>query len=112
MTGDITLRFSPGGEAFLPIGGAAAETTYAGEVVYVDADKVLTRRWNYRDCDAAKITPESTDIVLVCEATGAGIATETLQQCMTQLSAYLQRYCGGSNTHQILDGQTATQITL
>jgi DNA/RNA-binding domain of Phe-tRNA-synthetase-like protein len=112
VTDDITLRFSPGGEAFTPIGGAAEETTYAGEVVYVDAARVLTRRWNYRDCDIAKITPESTEIVLVCEATGASIATATLQDCMTKLASYLQRFCGGTITHAILDGQSTTRLTL
>jgi DNA/RNA-binding domain of Phe-tRNA-synthetase-like protein len=112
VSGDIALRFSPGGEAFVPIGGAAPETTYAGEVVYGDAEKVLTRRWNYRDCDAAKITADSTDIVLVCEATGTGISTETLQGCMNQLVGYLQRFCGGTITQHLMDGHTTTRLTL
>ncbi len=112
VTGDITLRFSPGGEAFTPIGGTAAETTYAGEVVYGDAAQVLTRRWNYRDCDATKITPDSTEIVLVCEATGAGIATTTLHACMAQLASYIQRFCGGTVAHHIIDGRTDLHLTL
>jgi DNA/RNA-binding domain of Phe-tRNA-synthetase-like protein len=109
---EITLRFSAGGETFVPIGGAAPETTYAGEVIYADASRVLTRRWNYRDCDAAKITATSTDIILVCEATGPNIPTTQVQDCMAQLATYLQRFCGGTITTHLVDGHHATALTL
>ena len=112
VVGDITLRFSPGDEAFLPIGATAEEKTYAGEVVYADAEKILTRRWNYRDCDAAKITTDSRDIVLLCEATMPAIPTEHLAQCTEQLTDYLRRFCGGTLTHHLLDGKTIPTYTL
>ncbi len=101
VEGDITLRLSPGDEPFTPIGALKPEEmTYSGEVVYADSRKILTRRWNYRDCDAAKITQESHDIALFCEATVPEIPTDHLVKCTNQLADYLQRFCGGSiSTH-------------
>src|SRR5262249_12732567 len=68
ITGDIELRRSPGDEGFNPIGGREPEYTRPGEIVYADRVRVLTRKWNYRDCDACKVTPESADIALFTEA--------------------------------------------
>ena len=112
IQGDITLRFSRGGEVFVPLGGETTETSYDGEVVYVDAEKVLTRRWNYRDCDSAKITASSRDIVLGCEATGADVTTTTLDTCMSSLAEYIHYFCGGTVTTHILDGHTGTRATI
>lgn len=97
VEGDISLRLSSGNEPFIRIGAAQAEeTTYAGEVIYADSSKVLTRRWNYRDCDAAKVTPESKNIALFCEATLPEIPTDHLMKCTDRLAEYLRRFCGGS----------------
>jgi DNA/RNA-binding domain of Phe-tRNA-synthetase-like protein len=106
IVGDITLRLSPGEEPFTPIGGGEAEEkTYAGEVVYADAEKILTRRWNYRDCDAAKITQASQDIALFCEATLPDITIDQLRDCTGRLGGYLQRFCGGSISSQLIEAR-------
>lgn len=103
ITGDIILRLSPGDERFIPLGMAQVEEiTYPGEVVYSDSNRVLTRRWNYRDCDFAKITHESRNVVLFCEAALSDIPTDHLARCVQQLAVYLQRFCNGSiATHLI-----------
>lgn len=105
VEGDITLRFSPGDEPFLPIGAATEEKTYTGEVVYADAKKILTRRWNYRDCDAAKITPDSHNIALFCEAPTSDVPTDHLMKCTEHLAEYLHRFCGGTIDVQLIEGR-------
>lgn len=111
VTGDITLRTSPGDEPFTPIGASeATEKTYAGEIVYADAEKILTRRWNYRDCDAAKITTASTDIALFCEAPGAAIPSEALQQCTQRLADLLQQHCQGHSTRHFVEVQSQSEL--
>ncbi len=103
ITGDIILRLSSGGEGFIPLGAQAEEVTYPGEVVYADAVRVLTRRWNYRDCDFAKITPESKNIALFCEAALPDIPTDHLMKCMQQLADYLRKFCGGSIMTRLIE---------
>ncbi|HEU5227043.1 MAG TPA: phenylalanine--tRNA ligase beta subunit-related protein [Ktedonobacteraceae bacterium] len=107
VDGDIALRRSAGDESFIPIGAAAAEeTTTSGEVVYADARKVLTRRWNYRDCDAAKVTADSQNIALFCEAPFPEIPTDQLRKCTDRLADYLQRFCGGSISVHFIEAQS------
>lgn len=111
VAGDITLRLSPGAETFVPIGvDKPAETTYAGEVVYADDAKILTRRWNYRDCDVAKVTAASRNIALFSEATLSDIPTQHLTTSMNRLAEYLQRFCGGIVAVQLVAARVqATQ---
>jgi len=106
VEGDIALRLSSGDEPFTPIGALKAEeTTYAGEVIYADSSKVLTRRWNYRDCDAAKVTPESINLALFCEAPLPEIPTDHLMKCIDRLTEYLRRFCGGSISAHFVEAQ-------
>jgi DNA/RNA-binding domain of Phe-tRNA-synthetase-like protein len=107
VEGDITLRLSPGNEPFIPIGASQGEeATYSGEVVYADSRKILTRRWNYRDCDAAKITQTSQQIALFCEATVPDIPTDHLITCTNRLADYLRRFCGGSISTHFVEAHT------
>lgn len=87
LAGDLSLYVSPGNEPFEPLGGGQ-EATEPGEIVYRDQQRVLTRRWNYRDCDATKITEHTTDFVLVIEATGE-IETSLVEKACSDLA---QRY--------------------
>ncbi|HKX46011.1 MAG TPA: hypothetical protein VJP77_04865, partial [Planctomycetota bacterium] len=57
---------------FEPIGGGA-EATEPGEVVYRDAARVLTRRWNYRDGDATKIGAATREFVVMLESPSPAI---------------------------------------
>ncbi|KAJ3167834.1 hypothetical protein HDU87_001427 [Geranomyces variabilis] len=111
LAGDLRLRVSPGGEEFEPLGGGT-EATDAGELIYSDDARVLTRMWNYRDSDATKIVDKAaggkdgesqpdgtttTDFLLFVEDVGpdaeAGVAR--LNAAMQSLAeAYLQVYEG------------------
>ena len=101
IAGDITLRFSPGGETFTPIGGGE-EFTNPGEVVYADEKKILTRRWNYRDCEFSKITNESSNIILMIEATSDEIPTPALLAATDLLSERLKLFFDGDISHSTL----------
>lgn len=92
LEGDVELRLSAGGELFTPLGGQAPEPTAAGEVVYADRARVLTRRWNYRDCEEAKITPASRRVVLLCEAALPAVPDQAVQDC----AAFMARLVAAS----------------
>jgi len=94
VDGDIYLRFSKGDEEFIPLGPGTPETTYSGEVVYADDSHILTRRWNFRDADATKITEETGNLVMFLDASPE-ISVETVQVALAELETLYKKYCGG-----------------
>lgn len=102
VAGDILLRFSAGGERFLPIGASKAEETYKGEVVYADYVRILTRRWNYRDCDETKITEETRNIVMFADGSPE-IPVEAVWSAVEELASLLGSICGGEIKTDVVD---------
>ncbi|MBO0870106.1 MAG: hypothetical protein J2P15_16225 [Micromonosporaceae bacterium] len=107
VTGDIELRLSTGGEEFTPIGGRDPEYTQPGEIVYADAARILTRMWNYRDCDACKVTPGSTEVALFTEAPYRQLTTQRLVDSIAAIAEAVSRYCRGAVTTHLLDCSVA-----
>ncbi|MGD2085110.1 MAG: phenylalanine--tRNA ligase beta subunit-related protein [Candidatus Aminicenantes bacterium] len=103
VDGDIHLRLSRGRELFKPLGGGDMEFTDPGEIVYSDAKTILTRRWNYRDCDFAKITENSTEIILASEAASKDISTQGLIETLYKIVEYESAFCQGTYSTFILD---------
>ena len=96
ISGDIVLRFSDGSEPFLPLGANKEEFTKHREVVYANCERVLTRKWNYRDCDYSKIIEDSTNIILLTEAALATISTDHILDSLDGLKKYMGQFCGGN----------------
>ena len=103
VRGDIQLRLSDGGEAFTPLGPAAPEATYQGEVVYADDERVLTRRWNYRDCDETKITVETVNVAMFADGSPM-IPRSVVEDALRGLEALLRASCGGEYRWSELGG--------
>ena len=103
VDGDIRLRVSKGGELFNPLGGTKMEFTVPDEVVYSDNKTILTRQWNCRDCDRAKITENSTVIFLSSEAALKDISTRDLIETMVKIVEYESAFCQGMYSTFILD---------
>lgn len=64
---DIRLGRSHGGEAFWPIGAEAAEEVGAGELCYLDGERVLTRHFVWRQSVWGMIRETTTRLFLVSE---------------------------------------------
>jgi len=60
-------------------------------VVYADAEKILCRKWNYRDCEEAKIAETTTKFVLVVDG-AAGIPAEKVEGAANELKAALEKF--------------------
>ncbi len=103
ISGNIKLRVSLGGEAFQPLGSTQQETTNEGEIIYSDDTRVLTRKWNFRDCDAAKITLNTKTIGLFTEAAEKDTDTKTISESLKSLQRYIQKFCGGKTEVFIAD---------
>lgn len=95
VEGAIALRVSDGGEVFTPLGAKDTEETYQGEVVYADEARILTRRWNFRDCEETKITKKTKDLVMFADGS-PDMPREHVEEALNELSAVLQSLCGGN----------------
>lgn len=93
IAGEITLRFSKEGEPFIALGGER-QTANGGEVVYADAEKILCRKWNYRDCEPAKISAETRKFVLFVDG-AEGIQESAVEEAAQDLCQLLQKCVSG-----------------
>jgi len=102
VNNDIELRYSKGNEEFIPLGAKTIEKTYEGEIIYSDSLNILTRRWNYKDCDYTKITPKTKNLALFIESPTK--ASEIFLEDQTKRTSELIRnFCGGSVKYFVID---------
>jgi DNA/RNA-binding domain of Phe-tRNA-synthetase-like protein len=108
VVGDIAFRYSRVGDSFLDMAGGDGEGAAAGpavdppkegEVVYADAEKVLCRRWNWRQDARSLVTPETHRAIVTIQFNGAG----DLEAAAADLIRLLGRFAGGSATAAIAD---------
>ena len=104
VRGDIQLRLSEGGETFTPLGPAAPEETYQGEVVYADDERILTRRWNYRDCEETKIAVGTVNVVMFVDGS-PGIPRSVVEEALRDLEDLLRASCDGEYKRSALGGR-------
>lgn len=109
IEGTIMLRKSDGGEGFNPLGSGGPEETYAGEVVYADEARILTRRWNYRDAVKTRITEETKDLVMFLDASPE-ISRDKVEAAMDEFIQLLGDACGGKMTKTIASKHNPTII--
>jgi DNA/RNA-binding domain of Phe-tRNA-synthetase-like protein len=63
--GELRLTFARGGEPF--DAGDASDPPYAGEVVWMDAEGITCRRWNWRQCRRTRLTEETVNAYFVLD---------------------------------------------
>lgn len=106
VDGTIRLIRAAGGEEFHPLGGSATEVVKPGEVIYRDQARVLTRKWNFRDCDECKITTASANIALFTELPFTGVPEQLLIESTADMASLIGRFCGGTVTRAIWRART------
>ena len=98
---DIELRFAAGDETFVPFGSDAPEHPLPGEVVFVEGDVVLTRRWTWRQANHTLTLPETTAIEFNVDGLPPVTTDEVLSAC-EDLADLVGRFCGGSGRVELL----------
>jgi DNA/RNA-binding domain of Phe-tRNA-synthetase-like protein len=105
VKGDIAFRYSRAGDEFLDMGALdeagrpLADPPKAGEVVYADAEKVLCRRWNWRQDARSGIQTATQRAVVTFQANGEGDP----ERAATEFVGILRAECGGSCAVTVLD---------
>jgi DNA/RNA-binding domain of Phe-tRNA-synthetase-like protein len=98
VVGDVAFRYARPGDTFLDIApgeegqGAVSDPPKTGEVVYADGEKVLCRRWNWRQDARSLVSPVTTRAIVTIQANGAG----NLDRALADLGVLLHRFCGGT----------------
>lgn len=94
IEGNLRLGIAKGNENFIPLGSENKENPEAGEVIYFD-DKtlnVMCRKWNWRNGDFTKITPETKKIVINLDGI-APVQQSLVEKARDELANLLIEHC-------------------
>jgi DNA/RNA-binding domain of Phe-tRNA-synthetase-like protein len=104
VVGDVAFRYARPDDQFLDMAGgeggfADPDPPKEGEIVYADAEKVLCRRWNWRQDVRSLVTPLTHRAIVTVQSNGEG----DLEAAVSDLIGLLQRFCGGQGRVAIAD---------
>ena len=108
IEGDFGLRLADGLESFTPIGGQGQDPPQRpepGEVIYADQQKVLCRKWIWRQADASKITESTRHAALNVDVLPPATVEEG-QAAAEEMARLIERYCGGTIEIVCIGGKT------
>lgn len=101
LAGDIALRFATGQEEFIPLGSDRMEHALPGEVVFVEGDTVLTRRWTWRQADHTATRLETRAIEFNVDGLPPVSPSEIAEAC-NEMIELVGRFCGGRLRWELL----------
>lgn len=94
VTEDIRLRPATGEEEFVPLGSDAVEHPDPGEIIFTEADTVLTRRWSWRQAKHTLTLPTTTAIEFNVDGLPP-VPLSDVQSICQELVELVEAYCGG-----------------
>lgn len=101
IRGTLRLAFADGTEQFIRLNGTENEPPEKGEVVYKDDEGVLCRRWNWREADRTKLTPDTTNAIIVLDAL-VPVERAHMERATRELADLIRQFCGGEQDSLIL----------
>lgn len=105
VVGNLAFRYSRPDDSFVDMAGGeggsvgVADPPKAGEVVYADDEKVLCRRWNWRQDARSLVTTGTTRAVVTLQYNGVG----DLDEAVSDLTEQIERVCGGATKVVVAD---------
>jgi DNA/RNA-binding domain of Phe-tRNA-synthetase-like protein len=108
VEGDVTLGWAVSDETFAPIfKPEEIEHPEPGEVIYVNrlTKRILCRRWNWRNADFSKMTPETKNLAINVDGMLPAISRSELEEAAEELKQLLVKFCGGNISVHFLDAQ-------
>jgi DNA/RNA-binding domain of Phe-tRNA-synthetase-like protein len=98
---DIILRPANGEETFVPFGSDQVEHPIPGEIVFVEGNTVLTRRWSWRQANHTLTLPTTTAIEFNVDGLPPVPESEVRNICQETIDM-VSRFCGGRTRFEIL----------
>lgn len=105
LAGDIALRPAAGSEEFIPFGSEQMEHPGPGEFIFVEGEKVLTRRWIWRQANHTLLLPGTTAVEFNLDALPPVDDTD-LQAAAREAMDLVGRFCGGSSRFVVLSRES------
>lgn len=106
LTGDLTLGLARGIEVFSSLAKPhVVEHPEPGEVIYVNrrSNRVLCRRWNWRNADCSKVTRETRCVVINVDGMTSVISRTEVEEATETLALMILRTCQGVVSTHYLD---------
>jgi DNA/RNA-binding domain of Phe-tRNA-synthetase-like protein len=101
VTQDLALRRASGEEDFVPFGSDQVEHPAPGEIVFVEGQTVLTRRWIWRQANRTLTLPATTAIEFNIDGLPP-VSQAEVAKIAAELMALIQQYCGGQSYYEAL----------
>lgn len=100
--GRLCLTLAKGDEPFTPFNSDTVECPEPGEVIYVDDNFVMCRRWNWRQGDQTKITPGTADVAINIDCLPP-VSRQEAGALTGELADLVRQFCGGEVTSFLLE---------
>lgn len=95
IKGNILLTYAGNNENPVALlGDEKEESPYPGEIIYKDDIGAICRRWNWREADRTKLTPDTSNAFLVIEALPPA-QIKDVENAVHELKELIEQFCGG-----------------
>lgn len=101
LTKDMVLRPAIGTEEFTPLDSQQPEHPVPGEIVFVEDNTVLTRRWTWRQAKHTLVVPETTAVEFNVDGLPCVPVPEIAEACR-EIMELIETYCGGIARYEIV----------
>jgi DNA/RNA-binding domain of Phe-tRNA-synthetase-like protein len=101
LTQGISLQLATGEEDFVPFGSTELEHPLPGEVIFVEGNTVLTRRWTWRQANHTLTLPETRSIEINIDRLPP-VEMEEIHAIANQLMGLVEQFCGGIMRYEVL----------
>jgi DNA/RNA-binding domain of Phe-tRNA-synthetase-like protein len=109
--GDLRLSMATGNEVFAPLfKPTAIEHPNPGEVIYYtpQSNRVMCRRWTWRNADFSKITTETTSVAINIDFMIPPFKQHEVRTIGLQVASLLEQHCGAKTSLYELSAGTPT----
>lgn len=103
IDGDFGLRYASGLELFRPIGEAEEVNPEPDEVIYADQQKVLCRRWIWRQGEQSKIAEDTSHVAVNVDVMPPATPEEG-RAATEELASLIAQHCGGKTEILVIGG--------
>jgi DNA/RNA-binding domain of Phe-tRNA-synthetase-like protein len=110
LSQDIELRFANGEEEFTAFGSTQVEHPLPGEVIFIEGNTVLTRRWTWRQANHTLTKPETRSIEFNLDRLPP-VEIDEIHAVASQLMSLIGKFCGGVMRYEMLSVENS-QMTL
>jgi DNA/RNA-binding domain of Phe-tRNA-synthetase-like protein len=104
LTQDMELRSATGIENFTPLDSDETEHPLPGEIVFVEGNTVLTRRWTWRQGRHTLVVPETTALEFNFDGLPP-VMPEEVEEACREIMGLITKFCGGTTRYGILTEQ-------